>query len=591
MKTERINEIISLVFFCISGFLLASLISYHPDDISFLSSAASSSTATHNWAGLIGAQTAFGIYFVFGVAGYVIPGVLLFWAVCLFIQKIPERILLKIVGFIVMQVWASALLALIQATETKIAAGGLLGYVVSQYFSHYLGFVGTFIFSIFCLLVSFLLATNFLLLSVAQFIWEWVSYGFEVCSVFIQNLFIREEEEEEKERKAPVKRGRKKKDDVVEEEEEDEDELHESLRDVTIKIKKYEDQIKKIKDSKKDDKKGKDKKKEEVLEAAAEDDEEEDDDDEDVEYEYVEVDEDEEEDDDDEDDDDEDDEDDEEEDDDEEDEDGEEEEEDAEPPKPPELIAVAYDETLEEFELPSSDLLQDPVVGKTSPEDLMGNSQLIEKLFENFDIQVKVAEVEQGPVITRYEILPAPGIKLSRIVGLQDDIALALKKASVRIAPVGGKSTVGIEVPNSVTNTVFLKDLLVNASENTEKYSLPMFLGKNTSGVATVADLADMPHILIAGTTGSGKTVCVNAIIGGLLCRLNPNQLRFVMIDPKMVELTVYNGIPHLLSPVVTDPKKAASVLNWIVMEMENRYKAQQFIKLFIGLTRIADNH
>ncbi|MFC1809746.1 DNA translocase FtsK, partial [Candidatus Omnitrophota bacterium] len=206
-------------------------------------------------------------------------------------------------------------------------------------------------------------------------------------------------------------------------------------------------------------------------------------------------------------------------------------------------------------------------------DDLMGNSQIIENCLANFDIHVKVTEVEQGPVITRYEILPAPGTKISTIMSFQDDIGLAMKTPSVRISPVAGKSTIGIEVPNSVTNIVFLKELIENASAKTEKYSLPMFLGKNTSGGPLVADLADMPHILIAGTTGSGKTVCVNSIITGMLYHLNPNQLRLVLIDPKMVELSVYNGIPHLLSPVVTDPKKAATVLNWVVSEMENRYK------------------
>ena len=199
---------------------------------------------------------------------------------------------------------------------------------------------------------------------------------------------------------------------------------------------------------------------------------------------------------------------------------------------------------------------------------------MLEATLRDFDIDARVVEIEQGPTVTRYEIMPAPGVKVSSIVSLSDDLALVLKAESIRIiAPIPGKSAVGIEVPNSVTDIVYLRELLEMPEFKNGKAKLPLTLGKDTSGKPLIADLAEMPHILIAGTTGSGKTVCVNSIIAGLLFCRKPDEVKFVMIDPKMVELAIYNSLPHMITPVVTDVRKAAATLNWVVGEMENRYK------------------
>jgi len=229
-----------------------------------------------------------------------------------------------------------------------------------------------------------------------------------------------------------------------------------------------------------------------------------------------------------------------------------------------------------DYKLPSLDLLDSPppIEARKIKEDLQINSEILESTLADFDIEAKVVRVEQGPVITRYELEPAPGVKIARITALSDNIALAMKAQSVRmVAPIPGKGTVGVEVPNSTFTMVYFKEVLDSAEFRESKSKLSLALGKDITGRPVIADLADMPHLLIAGTTGSGKTVCVNCIVMSLLYSMTPEEARFVMVDPKMVELAVFNGLPHLLCPVVTDAKKAAASLAWVVNEMENRYK------------------
>ena len=195
----------------------------------------------------------------------------------------------------------------------------------------------------------------------------------------------------------------------------------------------------------------------------------------------------------------------------------------------------------------------------------------LERTLNEFGIEARVTGIIRGPVITRYEIQPAPGVKLNRIVNLSDNIALNLSAKGVRIeAPIPGRSAVGIEVPNEYREIVMLGDILDKADVKGE---LPLILGKDVSGKIVVSDLAEMPHLLIAGATGSGKSVCVNSLILSLLFKKSPENVKFIMIDPKMVELKIYNGIPHLLTEVVTDPRHAAKALRWVLFEMENRYK------------------
>jgi S-DNA-T family DNA segregation ATPase FtsK/SpoIIIE len=198
---------------------------------------------------------------------------------------------------------------------------------------------------------------------------------------------------------------------------------------------------------------------------------------------------------------------------------------------------------------------------------------LVETLAE-FGIETQLTNVEQGPVVTRFELLPAPGVRVERIAGLSNNIALALKAESVRVqAPIPGKGVVGIEVPNIKTTLVYLREVLESDTWRRYDAALPLAIGKDVGGRVIVSDLTDMPHLLIAGATGSGKTICMNALLLGLLMSRTPEELRLLLVDPKIVEFSAYNQLPHLVAPVITDPKKVALGLRWAIAEMEKRYK------------------
>ncbi len=226
--------------------------------------------------------------------------------------------------------------------------------------------------------------------------------------------------------------------------------------------------------------------------------------------------------------------------------------------------------------LPNLKLLEDPPPGDgvIDRETLFKGAKVLEQSLSNFGVQGKVVQVNPGPVITTYEVVPPPGVKVSKIVGLADDLALVMKAQSIRIqAPIPGKAAVGIEVPNPEPYTVFLKEILESRAFEQSDSKLMLGFGKTASGAPYCADLAKMPHLLIAGATGAGKSGCINALISSILFRCTPEEVRFIMIDPKMLELSIYNDIPHLLAPVVVDPKMASGALKWAVSEMENRYR------------------
>jgi DNA segregation ATPase FtsK/SpoIIIE, S-DNA-T family len=227
------------------------------------------------------------------------------------------------------------------------------------------------------------------------------------------------------------------------------------------------------------------------------------------------------------------------------------------------------------FKLPSIDLLKIPTQKnkeKIKDDNYIG-SEFLEKILLDFGVSGDIKKVSHGPVVTLNEFEPAAGVKVSKIINLSDDIARNTSSESARIATIPGRSTIGIELPNSTRENVYLSEILSNNDFTKKDIRLPIALGKNISGIPIVGDLASMPHLLIAGTTGSGKSVCINTIILSLLYRHTPDKCKFILIDPKMLELSTYEGIPHLLCPVITEAKKAASVLGWVVKEMENRYR------------------
>jgi S-DNA-T family DNA segregation ATPase FtsK/SpoIIIE len=230
-----------------------------------------------------------------------------------------------------------------------------------------------------------------------------------------------------------------------------------------------------------------------------------------------------------------------------------------------------------EFHLPPLSLLRQPAsagrFGPVNEDALEQNARLLEAVLGDFGVRGEITRVNPGPVVTLYELEPARGTKTSRVIGLADDIARSMSAVSVRIAVVPGRNVIGIELPNARIETVLLRELLSTPDYEADDAQLTLALGKDIAGAPVIADLARMPHLLVAGTTGSGKSVAVNAMILSLLFRLRPDQCRFIMIDPKMLELSVYDDIPHLLAPVVTEPGKAVIALKWTVREMERRYR------------------
>ncbi len=254
------------------------------------------------------------------------------------------------------------------------------------------------------------------------------------------------------------------------------------------------------------------------------------------------------------------------------------------PPKKIEQTHFDFNKTKtdDKFQLPPLTLLEEAPQkdARVKRDSLVTNSRILEKKLSDFGVEGRVVEVMPGPVITMYELEPAPGVKINKIVNLSDDLALALMAPSIRIlAPIPGKSVIGIEIPNLKRESVFLKEVIDNNSFSESSFRIPIALGVNFVGTPVIADLTKMPHLLIAGTTGSGKSVALNAMICSVLFKAQPDDVKFLMIDPKRLELSSYEGIPHLMHPVVVDPKKASQVLRWTVEEMERRYRILNDLK------------
>ena len=258
-------------------------------------------------------------------------------------------------------------------------------------------------------------------------------------------------------------------------------------------------------------------------------------------------------------------------------------------------IEVSSDEPIQPYNYPPIDLL-----AKGSVEEISAHAQkdmlkasLLETTLQSFGVSAKLTGIAHGPAVTRFELQPAPGIKMSQIISLTDDIALNLAAMSIRIAPVPGKAAVGIEIPNDKIEIVYLRDVLESPDARKHPSRIAVGLGKDNSGRFIVADIAKMPHILIGGQTGSGKTVCINSIIASILFRASPEEVKLLLIDPKVVELSVYNNIPHLICPVISDPKKAANALDWMVAEMIKRNKifAERRVRDIEGFNSALTDH
>jgi S-DNA-T family DNA segregation ATPase FtsK/SpoIIIE len=534
MRKERLNEIWGVIFLLCGLFTTASLFFFHKLDVPFYTS--TPATPVLNRTGLIGAFLAQGLLVSFGLASYLIPFLFLVWSWCFFTQRVPERKIFKLVGLGMALVAASIFLAISVFPELRFARAGAVGYVLGSRLLRYFGLIGSYIVTGSCFLLALLLATDFLIYPLVRGavlrLQESFAQVFDALRRvvgWVQEVGVRLHRPG-KENKAAVQERRERRPERPERQTEprfktyvpDEPIIRTNLReDKPVKEREGREKQEKPRSAetaKPETARG--------LEPAAR------------EMTAKDV-------------------------------SGREKE-----PTGEALRIKASQSEEGTYRYPSSDLLRKPEASTIHADDLRGNSRIVEETLSEFGIEAKVVEVEQGPVITRYELLPAPGVKVNRIISLGDDLALALKATSLRfIAPIPGKSAIGIEVPNTKTTAVFLRELIESREFRNGSLALPLAIGKDTSGKPLIADLTQMPHLLIAGTTGSGKTVCVNSIIAGLLYHSSPERLKFVMIDPKMVELAVYHPIPHMLAPVVTDTKKAAATLGWVVAEMENRYK------------------
>jgi len=508
MKQEHVNEIKAISFLAIGIILLASLISFVPEDLSWYTS--QPNVPAKNLVRITGAYLSGGLLFVFGNSAYFLVGFLLMFSWnTLFADRKVSISAAKIVCFIILFSSLSALLSLIGSEDTalRFQRGGIIGSSLGGFLYTYCG-PGAFVILGGFIALTFIITAETLL---SPIIMRVVEYFTRVAAIF-----------KDKWKGKAISFDR-------------------------LKPKINFGGITQTKSSKK--------RKELEDEEEVEDEEFEEDDEE---YD--------------------------------EDEDGEEDEEEfdrkSKSQKPKIKIAPQSktekshlgDEPIVvgEYHLPLVEVLSDPPTISASKieNDLISGAKFLEQTLLNFGVNARVADIERGPAITRYELEPAPGVKVQKFTTLSDDIALAMKAQSIRIvAPIPGKNRVGVEVPNGTSAAVFLKEVLISNEFRSSKSKLTLSLGKDVSGAPMIADLAEMPHLLIAGTTGSGKTVCVNGIIMSMLFNASPDEVRFVMVDPKMVELAQYNDIPHLLCPTVTDSKKASAVLHWVVGEMENRYK------------------
>ncbi|MCX5686114.1 MAG: DNA translocase FtsK [Candidatus Omnitrophica bacterium] len=487
MDKTRWNEIQAVILFAIAILIFTSLVTFSFSDLSLFSS--KPNVPVRNFAGLFGVYIGACLFFVMGMSSYVIPLLILSWAVARLYGITPQKVYFKIFGTFFLILASSSIFSIIGKGDNsfRFSLGGIVGLVFSDFLTKYLGRGGAILIIAVLFLLSVLLATEFLLL-------PFLATLFSKIKGLSKSIKERAWEKPQ----APVFTVKKPAGVITKSKE-----VMTGIKPAVAEKKGSEVALKTVSAPEA---------KKEAITA-----------------------------------------------------------------KPAASGILKSDISKPSvYKLPGLDLLDSPPPpeARRIKDDLEGNARILEETLRDFDIEIKVVEINKGPVITRYEAEPAPGVKIHRITSLNDNIALAMKAQSVRIvAPVPGKGTVGFEVPNSSSSLVYLKEVLDSKEYKEARSKLKLAIGKDIAGMPVIADLATMPHLLIAGATGSGKTVCVNTIITSLLFNSSPDDVKFIMIDPKRVELAVFNDLPHLLSPVVTDTKKVAATLDWVVNEMDSRFE------------------
>jgi S-DNA-T family DNA segregation ATPase FtsK/SpoIIIE len=511
MKEEHINEIKAVIIFAFGIIFLASFVSFIPEDLSWYTS--NPNIPAKNLIRITGAYAAGSLLFVFGYSAYALVAFLFFWSWNKFVSRELHFTVAKFISSLILFCVISSLLSMTGAQESvaRFQRAGIAGMLIADFLVKYIGVIGAYTILIMLGAMALILTGEFL-----------VSPLFLVLAEKVQDAIT-----------SLLEKARSRR-------------LSAADASLKVNIRQPGPSLKETLRAKAKQKERDEGGKEEYDENGYEDDAQYDDDEPVGEVEKTHR-----------------------------------------PSKPKIHIAPVSEDKADqdkdyepqiigEYHLPSLDLLHDSpkIPANKIQNSLINDAQLLEETLLEFGVSARVADIERGPAITRYELEPAPGVKVQRITNLSDDIALAMRAAVVRIvAPIPGKNRVGIEVPNADSASVFLKDVLSTNEFQSSSSKLTLSLGKDIAGKPMIADLSEMPHLMIAGTTGSGKTVCVNGIIMSMLLNASPDEVKFVMIDPKMVELAQYNDIPHLLCPVITDTTKASGALNWVVSEMESRYR------------------
>ncbi|MCM8790845.1 MAG: DNA translocase FtsK [Candidatus Omnitrophica bacterium] len=504
--SKRWNEIQAVILFALALLILISLASFSFSDLKMFTS--SPNLPLRNFAGIFGMYVGGALFFLMGLSSYVIPLLVISWAIARLYGVTPQKILFKISGTFFLILASSSIFAMIGSGDNsfRFSLGGVVGLVFSDFLIKYLGRGGALVVIAVLFLLSLLLATEFLLLPFLSGLFR----RFLVMPSDLKESLTRKEEAPTftVKRKPVINIAQPQKSAMVKEVAEKSRDMLESIK-TSLGVKPPKEAVTRIKVAPVA--------KKEPAQSAT----------------------------------------------------------DGASKSMPAAASQAV-QSRSGYKLPSLDLLESPpaVEARKVKEDFENVARILEDTLKDFDIEGKVVEINKGPVITRYELEPAPGVKVHRITSLSDNIALAMKAQSVRIvAPIPGKGTIGFEVPNPQSTLVYLSEVLDSDEYRKMRSKLKIALGKDIAGTPVVADLSKMPHLLIAGATGSGKTVCVNTIITSLLFNASPDDLKFIMVDPKRVELIPFNDLPHLLTPVVTDVKRVASTLGWVVNEMDSRYE------------------